>query len=269
VIPERADIVARPAVEAQSAVPLLPPPSPTVARPLDGVSIVLPCLDEEANVADAVRGATRAAERVALEHEVIVVDDGSTDETAAIVAGLAARDQRVRLLIHAHNRGYGDALRTGFDAACMPWVFLTDADMQFDLAELEGFVPLAEEADLVIGWRIMRRDPLNRRINAAAWNWLVRRMFKLPFRDVDCAFKLIRRDVLTSLELTSGGATISTELLLKALVAGARVREIGVHHRPRVAGEQSGARPRVVARAFRELASLHHACRTNALPKGR
>lgn len=231
-------------------------PAALDSRPLDGLSIVLPCLDEADNVRASVRAATAAAERVARAHEVLVVDDGSSDRTAAIAAELGVRDTRVRLLRHDCNRGYGAALRTGFRAARMPWVFLTDADLQFDLGELEAFAASAQECELVIGWRIARSDPFARRANAAAWNWLVERMFGLGVRDVDCAFKLMRRDLLAGLDLTSEGATISTELLVKAQAAGARIEQLGVHHRPRCAGEQSGARPRVVARALRELAAL-------------
>jgi glycosyltransferase involved in cell wall biosynthesis len=157
---------------------------------------------------------------------------------------------------HPANRGYGAALRSGARAARMPWVFLTDADLQFDLRELEGFVPYAAEADLIAGWRIQRQDPLHRRFNAIAWNWLVARVFDLPVRDVDCAFKLVRRDLLERIPLTTDGAMISTELVVRAVGAGARVHELGVHHRPRVAGEQSGANLKVVARAFRELFAL-------------
>jgi glycosyltransferase involved in cell wall biosynthesis len=223
---------------------------------LAGLTIILPCFNEAENIADAIRYATVAAERCATGHEIVVVDDGSTDETAAVAARLAERDRRVRVVVHTRNRGYGDAVRTGIAAARMPWVFLTDADLQFDLTELEDFLPVATDADLVVGWRIARRDPLNRRINAAAWNWLVRRMFRLPVKDVDCAFKLVRRDLVQSFPLEATGAMISTELVVKCLAAGARLEELGVHHRPRVAGEQSGANPRVVARAFFELARL-------------
>src|SRR3954447_22693880 len=147
---------------------------------LAGLTIVLPCFNEADNVADAIRYATAAAERCATGHEVVVVDDGSTDETASIAARLAERDRRVRVVVHTRDRGYGDAVRTGIMAARMPWVFLTDADLQFDLAELEDFLPLAARADLVVGWRILRRDPLNRRLNAAAWNWLLPRGFPPP-----------------------------------------------------------------------------------------
>jgi glycosyltransferase involved in cell wall biosynthesis len=224
---------------------------------LAGVSIVLPCFNEAENVADAIRAATAAAEANAADFEVIVVDDGSSDATAQIAARLAENDRRVRVVVHPSNRGYGGAVRTGLRAAQMPWVLLTDADLQFDLGELSAFVALAGEADLIAGWRIARQDPVHRRLNAAAWNWLMHRSFEVPVRDVDCAFKLVRRELLEQVPLTSRGAMISTELVVRAVTAGARVREVGVHHRPRVAGEQSGASPRVVLQAFRELTRLH------------
>jgi glycosyltransferase involved in cell wall biosynthesis len=241
------------------SLPGLRAPAPPVRNVgvLAGVSIVLPCYNEAPNVADAVRAAIGAAEAHAADYEVIVVDDGSSDSTARIAARLADMDHRVRLIVHPSNRGYGGAVRTGLRAARMPWVLLTDADLQFDLRELEAFVPLAREADLIAGWRIARQDPPHRRLNAAAWNWLMHRRFNVPVRDVDCAFKLVRRDLLEQIALTSAGAMISTELVVRAVAAGATVREVGVHHLPRVAGEQSGASPRVVIKAFRELTRLH------------
>ncbi len=240
-------------------------PGAAAAR-LPGLTIVLPCFNEEDNVADAIRYAAAAADAVALDYEVIVVNDGSTDATAERAAAFAAADEHVRLVVHAVNRGYGDALRSGLEAARMPWIFLTDADLQFDLRELERFAPLAADADLVVGRRAQRRDPLVRRANAGAWNWLVRRMFAIPIRDVDCAFKLIRADLLDGLELRSHGAMISTELVVRLLARGARLRERDVLHRPRVAGEQSGADLRVVLRAFRELAWLRGELRRQPAP---
>ncbi|HEX5147018.1 MAG TPA: glycosyltransferase family 2 protein [Conexibacter sp.] len=223
---------------------------------LPGLSIVLPCFDEEDNVADAIRYARTAAREVAVRYEVIVVNDGSTDATAERAAAFAATDEHVRLVVHAVNRGYGDALRSGLAAARMPWVFLTDADLQFDLSELERFVPLTAEADVIVGCRAQRQDAFVRRANAGAWNRLVRTLFALPVRDVDCAFKLIRAELLDGLQLRSHGAMISTELLVRLLARGARLEQRDVRHRPRVAGKQSGADARVVLRAFRELAVL-------------
>lgn len=235
---------------------LVPP-----AQMLPGLTVVLPCFNEAENVVDAVRRATVAAAAVSDAFEIVVVDDGSTDATAQLASRLADADPRVRLVVHVGNRGYGAALRSGIAAATMPWIFLTDADLQFDLGELAEFVPHADSADLLIGWRIARRDPAIRRANAAAWNWLVRQCFGLRVRDVDCAFKLMRRDVVQPLPLTSTGAMISTELLVRATARGARITEFGVRHLPRVAGEASGANPRVVLRAFRELGSLRRALR--------
>jgi glycosyltransferase involved in cell wall biosynthesis len=228
---------------------------PRAAAPLPGVSIVLPCFDEEANVGAAVRAALLAGGRAALAHEVIVVDDGSRDRTRAHALALSASDPAVRVVVHPENQGYGAALRSGIAAAGQPWILLTDADLQFDLTQLEDFLPSAADHDLVLGRRLLRMDPLGRRLAAGAWNQLVRAMFGLPVRDVDCAFKLVRAELVKDLPLTSTGAMISTELVLRCLARGARLEQLGVRHRPRVAGHQSGTSPRVVARAFRELAA--------------
>jgi glycosyltransferase involved in cell wall biosynthesis len=234
--------------------------SPAPTR-LPGVTVVLPCFNEAPNVAQAIHAASRAARRNADAHQIIVVDDGSTDATSRIAADVAGLVPDVRIVVHERNRGYGAALVSGLRAARMPWVLLTDADLQFDLDQLERFVPLTAEADIVHGWRIDRSDPLHRRVNAAAWNGLVRRAFDLQVRDVDCAFKLIRHALIEDISLTSSGAMISTELLVRAQAKGAVVREVGVEHRPRVAGEQSGANPRVVLRAFGELRQLRRELR--------
>jgi len=220
---------------------------------LESLTVVLPCHDEEDNVDQAIRDAGAAARDAAHAHEIVVVDDGSADATRRLAAACAADDPHVRLVVHGENRGYGAALRTGIAAATCEWILLTDADLQFDLGELQGFVEPARDLDLLVGFRLVRMDPLPRRMNAYAWNRLVDRVFDLGVRDVDCAFKLIRRDLAQGLRLTADGAMISTELVARATLAGARVAEFGVHHRPRTAGRQSGAEPAVVISAFREL----------------
>jgi len=159
-------------------------------------------------------------------------------------------------VVHETNRGYGAALRSGIAAARMPWILLTDADLQFDLGQLVDITPLTTDYDLVIGRRTPRRDPFYRRVYGHSWNWLVRRMLELPVRDVDCAFKLARTDLLQSLPLRSTGAMISPELVARSLAQGARLVEADVAHRPRLAGEQSGANPRVILRALSELRAL-------------
>ena len=217
-----------------------------------GISIVLPAYNEEQNVEQAVAEATATAERLLASHEILVVDDGSRDRTAALVQGMAERDPRIRLIRHGRNRGYGEALRTGFLASRLEYIFFTDADLQFDIGELDKFLRYAGTVDVVAGYRINRKDTLVRRLNAYGWNLLVRVLFYVPVRDIDCAFKLFNRRVLSEIDIESVGAMVNTEMMVKLGRKGASVVEIGVTHRPRPAGEARGASPRVIATAFKE-----------------
>ena len=149
-------------------------------------------------------------------------------------------------------------------ASTSDWVLLTDGDLQFDLAELDAFLPLLDGHDMICGYRIDRADNALRRASAHAWNALVERSFGIGVRDVDCAFKLMRGKHVRALRLESEGAMVSTELLVRARAAGWRVTEAGVHHRPRVAGEATGGDPRVVLRAFRERRALLRALAAEA-----
>jgi glycosyltransferase involved in cell wall biosynthesis len=236
---------------------------------LSSLSIVLPCFNEEENVREAVANAIAAADACSERHEVVVVDDGSSDGTVNVLSRLIASDDHVRAIVHERNRGYGEALKSGIRAAEMDWVLLADADLQFDLRDLVDFVPLAESADAIWGWRIVRRDTRLRCFSASAWNRLMRALFALPVRDVDCGFKLIRASILRRLELQTTGAMISTELAVQCSAQGARFAEIGMHHHPRIAGAETGGDPRVIARAFSELARMHRVLRRlshDALP---
>src|SRR3954447_26942650 len=197
------------------------------------LSIVLPAFNEGANIEAAVGEATSEADRLVDEHEVIVVDDGSPDKTADLVQDLARQDDRVRLVSHEANRGYGEALRTGFLSARFDHVFFTDADLQFDMGELERLLTYAGTVDVVAGYRVNRQDPLPRRVNAYAWNFLVRVLFYVPVRDIDCAFKLFSRQALTDVGIRSVGAMVNTELMVRLGRRGASIVEVGVHHRPR------------------------------------
>jgi glycosyltransferase involved in cell wall biosynthesis len=217
------------------------------------VSIVVPTFDEEPNIGQAVQELTAAADALFAEHEILVVDDGSTDGTRAVVEGLAQTDPRIRVLAHPRNLGYGEAVRSGFLGARLDYVFMTDADLQFDARELELLLPYVGRVDVVAGYRLNRCDPAMRRAIGYAWNILIRALFYAPVRDIDCAFKMFDRRVLETVDLQSVGAMINTEVMVKLARQGASVVEVGVHHRPRRAGEARGANPQVIATAFREL----------------
>src|SRR5690349_14693353 len=195
--------------------------------------------------------------QVSDDYEIIVVDDGSADRTAEIATALAAADPRVRLVRHQQNRGYGGALKSGFAAATKKYVFFTDGDGQFDVGEITSLLPYVPQHDVVIGYRIDRAEGGLRRVNAGAWNFLVRNLFGIPSRDVDCAFKLFDRRVFDVVHPEAEGAMISTEILARTVRAGFRVTEVGVHHYPRRHGTPTGANPLVIARAFYELFKLY------------
>ena len=225
--------------------------------PVHRVSFVLPAFNEEANITRAIDTTVAAATRYCSVYEVLVVDDGSSDATAQLVERALRDNSAVRLLRHGTNRGYGEALRTGFEHAALDFVFFTDADNQFDMDELPLLLAWADDADCVAGYRKQRHDPLVRRLNAWAWNRLVRVLFCVPVRDVDCAFKLFRRDALAAITIESGGAMINTEIMVKLSRAGRNTVEIGVSHRPRVAGAAHGANLQVILRAFREVTHMY------------
>jgi glycosyltransferase involved in cell wall biosynthesis len=170
----------------------------------------------------------------------------------------------VRLVQHPQNRGYGDTLATGFAAATKELVFMTDGDAQFDLSEINKLLPLVEQgADMAIGYRSPRVDPPMRLLNALGWNLLIRLLFGYVARDVDCAFKLFRRAILNDVKIQSGGATFSTELLVRTRRAGYIIKEVPVKHLPRTAGRATGARLSVIVRAFRELITFYNNLRAH------
>ncbi len=224
---------------------------------LPGISVFLPSHNEEPNVERVVRGFLAELPRVADDYEVIVVNDGSTDKTGTIADRLASENSRVRVVHHEKNRGYGGAVISGIRAATQPYVVLADGDGQFDPKEIESLAAYVPEYDVVVGKRIRRADHLMRRINGKAWTMLVRIVLGIGVSDIDCGFKLFKREFLDGMELRAHGAMISTELMARVVGRGAKIKEVGVHHLPRLAGEQSGANVKVIARAFKELFALY------------
>jgi glycosyltransferase involved in cell wall biosynthesis len=220
---------------------------------MSSLSIVLPAYNEEANAADAVEEVSDVARQLSIEYEIILVNDGSADRTGEIGRELAGRVPSFRLVEHYPNRGYGGALKAGFAAASKELVSFVPADRQFVFAEIGRFLARMGEADIVCGYRADRQDNALRKFNAWGWNTLVRLLFGRLCRDIDCGFKLFRREVLAHVTLISDGAMIDTEFLAGAKARGFRITEVPVTHLPRMAGEAKGANLKVIARALRDL----------------
>ncbi len=221
------------------------------------LSIFFPCYNEEANVERTTLAALEAGRAFADACEVIIVNDGSKDRTGEIADRLADEHAEVRAVHNNPNLGYGGALKRGFEECTLDWIFYIDGDGQFDFQEIPKLLPLLEEFDIVSAYRLDRRDPLIRKVNAWCWTTLVNLTFGMRIRDIDCAFKIFPRSFIDRIDMRSSGALIDTEILAKATYLGYRIGQIGVHHYARTAGEQTGANLQVIARAFVELYMLH------------
>jgi glycosyltransferase involved in cell wall biosynthesis len=226
---------------------------------VNSISMVLPAYNEEINIARAVERADAALVATGVDCELIVVNDGSSDRTGEILRELQTKFPRLVVVAYAPNRGYGGALRAGFAAASKEWIFQSDSDNQFDYSDLALLIRASPGHDFVAGFRRPRRDPLLRRLNGWGWNTLVRLLFGYSVRDIDCAFRLFRRTILERVRLTSCGATISTELVVGCKARGFVIAEARVTHLPRQGGRSTGANPRVIVRAFRDLLRFHAA----------
>lgn len=203
-------------------------------------------------MSQVIQDALQIGQQVARDYEVLIIDDGSSDRTSE-KAGMYSQNPHVRLIRHPKNLGYGEALKSGFKNARMEWIFFSDGDSQFDLQELSRLLSYTSQADIVAGFRIARADPFYRTINQKVFGMAVRLFMGLRLRDVDCAFKLIRSEVVNHLTLKSSGAMINTEFLVKAQRNGARIAEVGISHRPRLTGIPTGAKLSVIGRAVKEF----------------
>jgi len=224
---------------------------------LNSLSIFFPAYNEEANISTTIADALVYAPQVADKYEVIVVNDGSSDNTASIVSSIATKDPHIRLVSHTKNRGYGAAVKTGIKSVKYEWTFFTDADRQFHFSELVRFVSLIDKADIVVGRRLKRRDPILRIILAQIllkyWNLL---FFGLWMKDVDCAYKLIPSKYLKNLPLVTESAITITEIMIRLKRLGLTIYETPVTHYSRRLGTQTGSHPSVIIRAFRESFKL-------------
>ncbi|MEZ4531176.1 MAG: glycosyltransferase family 2 protein [Thermomicrobiales bacterium] len=232
-------------------------------------SLILPAHNEAENIELVVRDALGVLPAYFDTFEIIVVNDGSRDATGEIIDRLSREDARVRPIHHKKNRGYGGALTSGFNASTGDHVMFMDADRQFEIVDIERLYPFISTHEIVAGFRMMRQDELHRRVFAEVFNLVVRVLFGVHLRDIDCAFKIFDGDLIRSLQLSSPGALINTEIQAKARRQGAKLQQVGVRHFPRVAGEATGGNPRVIARAMKETIVLWWRMRTYQPPPGR
>ena len=222
------------------------------------LSYFFPVHNEAANLRGLVEEALETLPGLAETFEIVIVDDGSKDETPRLADELAAAHPQVRAVHHPTNLGYGAALRSGFAAARYAHLAFTDGDRQFKVADLGRLIERleADGVAVVAGYRIRRADPLARTLYARLYRLANRIFFGLTVRDVDCACKLFTRASLDGVNVESGGAFFSAELLIKLRARGRRIAEVGVPHYPRTAGSPTGAKPRVVLRAVRDFWAL-------------
>jgi glycosyltransferase involved in cell wall biosynthesis len=227
---------------------------------LDSLTLVMPAHNESESLRLLLPHAAEVLPGIARRIEIVLVDDGSTDGTGEIATGLAElHGLDLRVIRHERKSGYGISVADGLRDARMEYTAFTDADGQFDVADLALLVPdMLGGADLVAGWRRRREDAAIRSVVSGVFNLVLRVLYGLRVRDVDCALKLMRTDFLRSIELESHSALLNAELYCKARRDGLRIVQVPVPHHPRELGRRSGARPRAVVRAIRELVRYRH-----------
>lgn len=224
------------------------------------ISVFLPVFNEEKNLGQTVSRVLETLKSTFSDWELIVVDDGSKDLSRQVAQKLADTDPKIKIINHPENRGYGAAFRSGAYSASKAWIAFTDSDGQFDFSEIKDFLVVQEKtgADLVVGFYRYRQVPLYRKINTFFWESVVRLLFGLRVRDIDCGFKLFSKRVLETIDPLESerGAFISTEFLVKAKRKGFKIVEVGVSHYPRHAGQGTGANLDVVVKSFIDLFRL-------------
>lgn len=217
------------------------------------LSGVLPAFNEEKNIENTILSTFEFLNNKFKDFEIIIVDDGSTDLTAGIVQELSAKNQNIILKQHDTNYGYGQALKTGFDTSSKQYIFLMDSDGQFDISDLDKFIPYINGSTIVIGYRLDRADSKIRKLNTSLYHLYLKIIFGLGVKDIDCAFKIFPRDAYLKIRpIQSEGAFFSAELLMKFIREGYTIKEIPVNHYPRRYGKQTGANIRVILKMFVE-----------------
>lgn len=228
-------------------------PAPLAHR-LSGISLVLPCHNEAENLRWLLPHVAEVLPQFAEGYEVVLVDDGSTDGSGSVAVAVAAEvGMTLRVIRHAAKSGYGITVADGLRATQLEYTAFTDADGQFEVADFALLIPLLDGADLVGGWREERQDAAMRSVVSFVFNTLLRVLYGLRVRDADCALKIMRTSFLRDIDIESRSALMNAELYIKAQRSGRRIAQVAVPHHPRQLGVRSGARPRAILRAVKEL----------------
>lgn len=225
---------------------------------LDSLSVFLPAFNEEKNITDTLSDVVGVLKELKLKDwEVLVINDGSKDDTAAKVSEVSRHDPRVKLVNHVTNKGYGRALKTGFETAQYPWIAFLDSDAQFKFAGIRKFLEQTDTADVILGYRLNRADPFQRRIFTWGWKMLAMVVLGLNVRDYSCGFKMMKKKVYENIKpIHSEEKVTQIEILIKAKKRGFKFAEVGVHHYPRIHGVPTGANLSVVSKSFVDLMRL-------------
>ncbi|MEJ2354411.1 MAG: glycosyltransferase family 2 protein [candidate division WOR-3 bacterium] len=226
-----------------------------MSREKSGISCVFPAYNEEKNIETAIREAIKVFVEIRLDYEIIVVDDGSEDGTSEVTLDMAKKNKNIRLIKHPANFGYADALKTGFKSASKKYLFYTDADNQFDLKDIKRALPLIEEADMVIGYRSKKAINIMRKVGSFGYNLLARKLLALDVKDIDCAFKIFRREVFDKIEIETRDWLVDAEVIAKACKNNMIIKEIEVRHLPRKRGKVT-VKAGDVVRSFKGLLNL-------------
>ncbi|HBP51263.1 MAG: Glycosyltransferase [Candidatus Shapirobacteria bacterium GW2011_GWE1_38_10] len=228
---------------------------------IDELSVFFPCYNEEKNITNTVSKAVKVLESIAQKWEIIIINDGSKDNTAAVALKIKKQySPHIKIVTHNPNRGYGAAFKSGLYNSKYEWIAFTDSDGQFDFSEIKNFIKTQQKtkADLVIGYYLGRKVSPLVVFTSKIWELIVFILFGLHVTDIDCGFKLVRKKVVDTIPKLEAerGAFISSEFLIKSKKAGFKITEIGVHHYPRTEGQATGRQLKVIIKSFTDLFKL-------------
>lgn len=219
------------------------------------ISIIIPCFNEAENIIDTVNMVINNIDDSVSDYEVILVDDGSGDNSREIINRLLETNGKIRALFHKENFGKGAALRSGFEQARMDWILTMDADLQIDISELKHFLPFCRDYDLITGFRIGRKEGFSRSIVSEIYNFVVSVVIGAQIHDVGCPFKLLKTEHVKNLDITSRGFAVDAEIFNIFMLHKYRIKEVSVNCRPRIKGK-STVKFRHYIKTFIELIRL-------------